>query len=144
MYKEVIRMQESWEKVLSMLIEGLGSLMFALLCIGMKYLITLLKNRIKNEKAKQLLDEIQQAVLDGIYFTEQTAVKELKENGKWNSTTQQEVLKQCADYVENVLSAEAIEFLSDNQDTIQQLITQKIEAKLGKLHAEIKEEESDD
>lgn len=134
-------MDAVWKQCFEIIVDVLGSVLMTLLCIGVRYVIGWVKNRSHSEALNSALEELEKVVLEGIYFTEQTAVRELKATGNWNLTTQQEVLKECQAYIETTLSKKATEFLTNNltADQLSDLITNKIESALGQLHAEVSE-----
>lgn len=134
-------MNAVWKQCFEIIVDVLGSVLMTLLCIGVRYVIGWVKNRSHSEALNSALEELEKVVLEGIYFTEQTAVRELKATGNWNLTTQQEVLKECQAYIETTLSKKATEFLTNNltADQLSDLITNKIESALGQLHSEVSE-----
>lgn len=130
-------MDTLWKQCVDILVDVLGTVLMTLLCIGVRYVIAWIKSRTHSETLNTALKELEDVVIEGIYFTEQTAVRELKATGNWNVTTQQEVLKECQAYIESTLSKKATNFLTNNltADQLSDLITNKIESALGRIHA---------
>ena len=82
----------------------------------------------KSEKIKLALQEFQTVLEDGIGYVEQTFVRLAKENGTWNTTSQQEALGACIDYIKGNLTQKAYELLTEDKEDIEDWITDKIES----------------
>ena len=82
-------MQAISEVVLNRLLDVLGAILLGLLCGVVRYSIAWIKGRVNNDKLQAALDELGSAVLDGVYFTEQTIVKTLKEENGWTAEAKQ-------------------------------------------------------
>lgn len=119
---------------LATLVSIAGTALATLACVGIGYLINWIKTKTESEKIKQMLDDLEATVTDGINFVEQTAVKEFKASGTWNSKTQEKVLQLCANYIEKNLAPQTLEFLTVDKDDLRDYLIEQIEAKLGKIH----------
>lgn len=62
---------------------GLGAMSSYAVYKGIQWL----KSKIKNDKAKQSLDQIEKIVTDVVQSTEQTFVKHLQDTGQWGSVS---------------------------------------------------------
>ena len=87
-----------------------------------------LSAKIKSEKIQLALQEFQTVLEDGIGYVEQTFVRLAKENGTWNTTSQQEALGACIDYIKGNLTQKAYELLTEDKEDIEDWITAKIES----------------
>lgn len=87
-----------------------------------------LSAKTKSEKIQLALQEFQTVLEDGIGYVEQTFVRLAKENGTWNTTSQQEALGACIDYIKGNLTQKAYELLTKDKEDIEDWITAKIEA----------------
>ena len=87
-----------------------------------------LSAKTKSEKIQRALQEFQTVLEDGIGYVEQTFVRLAKENGTWNTTSQQEALGACIDYIKGNLTQKAYELLTEDKEDIEDWITAKIES----------------
>lgn len=123
------------KQVVDVVLNLAGTVLATLVCVGTSYLISWLKSKCKSDKADQAWSDIEVAVTEGIYFTEQTLVKQLKESDKWDADAQKNVLEQCVSYVLEHLTDTASKYLPENEAELRKVITEKIESKLGELHS---------
>lgn len=119
----------------SVVIDIIGTVLAMLVCIGVSYLISWIKTKVRNEKTIAALSELEKAVIDGVHFTEQTLVRHYKESDSWDSDAMNEALEECGDFVMSNLTAPTISWLASDEYELRNLVTQKIEAKLGEMHS---------
>lgn len=128
-------MQTVSKQILDLLVELLSSVLVTLLCIGARHAISWLKAKANSTKINAALDELERAVIDGIYFAEQTLVREYKEHDGWTPEAQAEAKQACVDFVENLLTPAASSVIAQTEDELRRIIDEKIESKLGQIHA---------
>lgn len=89
-----------------------------------------LKSKVNNQKWANAIDDVTVQVSNSVDYLEQTLVKQLKEDGKWNTDTQKEVLNEAVTAVMNNLSADTLKYLQENVSDMTAYITQCIESKI--------------
>lgn len=123
------------KEILDFLVDIAGTVFVSLACVGLSYAVSWVKIKIKSDKLKDALSELEIAIVDGIYYVEQTLVKRFKASDEWDEIAQEEALNECYSYVCSSLS-DATKQLLSNEDEIKSMIIRKIESKLGMLHAD--------
>ena len=129
-------MHEVSKQVLDIVINLLGSLLLGLCCGVLRWALAWISSKVKSDKVQKLIAELEKAVMDGVFFTEQTVVKVFKENGSWNDEAKEEARQACMNYITSNLSLQSLESLQELFDTddLTDIVADKIESALGKLH----------
>lgn len=87
-----------------------------------------LKSKTENEKLKSAINDITQTVKTSVDYLEQTAVNQLKTDGKWNSDAQVEVLSTAVSEVISNLTSSTAEYVKTEQIDLDGLVTRYIES----------------
>ena len=87
-----------------------------------------LKSKTNNEILKGVIDDITQTVQTSVGMFEQTMVKQLKADGKWNAESQSMVLRAAVQETVSNLSSKTIKALNDEKSDVNELIIRYIES----------------
>lgn len=87
-----------------------------------------LKYKTQHQKLQSVIDDITVTVTSSVDMLEQTVVNQLKADGKWDSTSQAEVLQSAITEVVNGLSRTTYQILKSESTDIEALIKRYIEA----------------
>lgn len=87
-----------------------------------------LKSKTASEKLKSVIDDITITVKTSVEMLEQTTVKQLKADGKWNADTQAQVLQDAVTQVLNGLTTSTYNYLKEESDDLEGIVTRHIEA----------------
>lgn len=129
-------MDELITTVSSFLVDIAATILISIICLVIKELAIWIKGKIKNERCKTAVDELERTVIDGINFVEQTLVSYYKAKGTWNEEFKKFARDECLAYIERTLTEQTKQYLTeDTKTTLESLILGKIEAELGKLHS---------
>lgn len=129
-------METALNEVLITILQVIVMILVGLACNGVRYATRWLVNKIQSEKATAALNEIEKTVLDGIYYTEQTFVKQIKEEEIWDKDSMSEALMKCSEYVISNLSAECVKQIEASKEDLSRYVIEQIESKMGFLHAD--------
>lgn len=128
-------MNHATDIIFNAVIETLCAVVLGLSCGILKYAISWVRSRIKDEKLNKAIDDLGQIIEAGIFYAEQTVVKSYKENGGWTDEAKTEAKNACSAYVSENLTQETTKLLQDAFNTqLSQVISNQIEATLGKMH----------
>lgn len=118
-----------WSEVISAIlgiaITALGTVVTTVL---LPVLCDWLKSKTRSQKLQSVIDDITVTVQSSVDMLEQTIVKQLKEEGSWNSTSQSQVLESAVIEIMTNLSSQTFEFLKSESTNIESLIKRHIEA----------------
>ena len=84
-----------------------------------------------SELEKKYLDMLAETVTDCVVATSQTYVETLKKEGKFDAEAQKEAFNQTYKAVLNILSEDALDYLTEAVGDLDLYITQKIEAEVN-------------
>lgn len=87
-----------------------------------------LKSKTENEKIQAVISDLSATVETAVNYYEQTVVAGLKEDGEWNSDTQQEVLKDAVNTAMESLMDTTKKTISDNGISLQDVVTRYVES----------------
>lgn len=87
-----------------------------------------LKYKTQHQKLQSVIDDITVTVTSSVDMLEQTVVNQLKADGKWDSTSQAEVLQSAITEVVNGLSRTTYQILKSESTNIEDLVKRYIEA----------------
>ena len=92
-----------------------------------------LNSKIKDEKARDLLNQANEIVLNAVKVVFQTYVEALKEKGEFNKDAQAIALTRAKGIITSELTEELKNFITQNYGDLAAWITNSIEASIYKL-----------
>ncbi len=121
-----------WTNVLSQVFELLIYPVIGVAGIYLTYLISVkigeLKQKTTNDTSKKYLDMLDTTIQNAVLATTQTYVDSLKKQGKFDAEAQKVAFKQTYDAVMQVLTDEAIKYITTSVGDLETYVTNKIEA----------------
>ena len=120
-------------ELLDTLIQIIMAVISAALVVLIRYGITYLSTRTKDDKIQLALQELQTVLIDGVQYTEQTFVAPMKENGKWDCDAQKAALQKAAEYVVQNLTKSTKKLVASDKDDLQPWVEQKVESYIRSL-----------
>ena len=104
----------------------------AWLCAFVNIKINEIKNRTADTTQKKYLDMLNNTIVDCIEATNQTYVDALKKEGTFTKEAQQIAFMKTFNAVFEILTDDAVEYLTECIDDLEIYVTQKIEAEIKK------------
>ena len=92
-----------------------------------------LNSKIKDEKARNLLNKANEIVLNAVKVVFQTYVESLKNSGNFNADAQGIALNKAKQIIESELTEELKKFIKENYGDLSAWITNQIEASIYQL-----------
>ena len=120
-------------KISITLIQIIMAVISAALVVLIRYGITYLSTRTKDDKIQLALQELQTVLIDGVQYTEQTFVAPMKENGEWDCDAQKAALQKAAEYVVQNLTKSTKKLVASDKDDLQTWVEQKVESYIRSL-----------
>lgn len=120
-------------ELLNTLIQIIMAVISAALVVLIRYGITYLSTRTKDNKIQLALQELQTVLIDGVQYTEQTFVTPMKENGEWDCDAQKIALKKAAEYIVQNLTKSTKKLVAADKDDLQTWVEQKVESYIRSL-----------
>lgn len=117
--------EEITTKLITTIIGILGTIITTIL---LPYVVNCLKAKTNNETLKYVIDELNQTVVTGVDYIQQTFVEQLKKDGKFDSEKQKEALDKAVNVIWNDLSDRTVNFLKDNSIEIEKIIIKYVES----------------
>lgn len=117
--------EEITTKLITTIIGILGTIITTIL---LPYVVNCLKAKTNNETLKYVIDELNQTVVTGVDYIQQTFVEQLKKDGKFDSEKQKEALDKAVNVIWNDLSDRTVNFLKDNSIEIEKIIVKYVES----------------
>lgn len=111
--------------VISLVVTVLGAIITTVL---LPAAASWLKSKTASEKLKSVIDDITITVKTSVEMLEQTTVKQLKADGKWNADAQAQVLQDAVTQVLNGLTTSTYNYLKEESDDLEGIVTRHIEA----------------
>lgn len=111
--------------VISLVVTVLGAIITTVL---LPAAASWLKSKTASEKLKSVIDDITITVKTSVEMLEQTTVKQLKADGKWNADAQAHVLQDAVTQVINGLTTSTYNYLKEESDDLEGIVTRHIEA----------------
>lgn len=96
-------------------------------------LTTYLNNKIKDEKAKEILNKVTEIITNAVRTVFQTYVEALKKEGRFTKESQVIALNKAKDIVLNELTTDIKEFITNNYGNLETYVTNQIEATINLL-----------
>lgn len=107
-----------------------------------KVIVPEISRRIKasteSELLKSAMDEMQKTAESVVGYLEQTTVKQLKADGKWNTESQQDVICDAIEMMISDLSIRTTDFVEENGADIRDIVERYLESAIAKSHTEVK------
>lgn len=116
---------EILSSVISLVVTVLGAIITTVL---LPAAASWLKSKTASEKLKSVIDDITITVKTSVEMLEQTTVKQLKADGKWNADAQAQVLQDAVTQVLNGLTSSTYNYLKKESDDLEGIVTRHIEA----------------
>ena len=117
--------EEITTKLITTIIGILGTIITTIL---LPYVVNCLKAKTNNETLKYVIDELNQTVVTGVDYIQQTFVEQLKKDGKFDSEKQKEALDKAVNVIWNDLSDRTVNLLKDNSIEIEKIIVKYVES----------------
>lgn len=121
-----------WMLVLEQVFELIVYPVLSIAGIYLTYLIGVkikeLKQKTDDETAKKYLDMLNDTISNAVLATTQTYVDSLKKQGKFDAEAQKEAFKRTYDAVMQVLTDDAVKYITTAVGDLKTYITNKIEA----------------
>lgn len=114
-----------WKDLLIYVIQTLCGLVIT---VGIPFLFTLLRKKIKDEKLARLLSRVENIVKQTVILINQTYVDALKEEGLFDKEAQKAAFEMCKEKVLAMLNDEAIVALAETFGDYEEWIRTLIEA----------------
>lgn len=124
----------NWMTVLEQVFELVIYPVLSIAGVYLTYLISVkiqeTKQKTKDETAKKYLDMLDVTIQNAVLATTQTYVESLKSQGKFDAEAQKAAFKQTYDAVMDVLTADAVKYISTFIDDIETYVTNRIETEV--------------
>lgn len=115
----------NWEDLLTYIIQTLCGLAIT---VGIPFLFTLLRKKIKDEKLARLISRVENIVSKTVILVNQTYVDALKEEGLFDKEAQKAAFEMCKEKVLAMLNDEAIVAIAETFGDYEEWIRTLIEA----------------
>lgn len=86
---------------------------------------------IKDEKLQKILSGAKDIVFDGVKYTYQTYVEEIKGTNVWDKEAQAAAMKKTVDYVKGTLTPQAKDYIVANYGDLEAWIKQQAEVQIN-------------
>lgn len=120
-------MSETGTQVLIAIISAAVPTLVGFLCVWLKSLYDNNKNKIKNEKVREVLGQVTDMVTSAVVTTTSTYVKELKAAGSFTAEAQEEAFRRTHDAVMAQLTTDAADILRETYGDLETFLRNKIE-----------------
>ena len=97
------------------------------------YITYLIKKHIKNEEAREMVEEFHEIVRDNVLETYQTFVEELKDKNEFSKDAQKCALIKSRDHIIENLTQDMKDWITKNKGNIESFVESQIEAQIGAL-----------
>lgn len=124
----------NWMFVLEKFFELIVFPVMSIAGIYLTYLISIkikeTKQKTENDIAAKYLDMLDDTIANAVLATTQTYVEALKKAGKFDLDAQKEAFKKTYNTVMNVLTDEAIKYITESIGDLETYVSNKIEAQV--------------
>lgn len=124
----------NWMFVLEKFFELIVFPVMSIAGIYLTYLISIkikeTKQKTENDVAAKYLDMLDDTIANAVLATTQTYVEALKKAGKFDLDAQKEAFKKTYNTVMNVLTDEAIKYITESIGDLETYVSNKIEAQV--------------
>lgn len=118
-----------WSKILTEIILAVVGLVISSLGAYATYWIN---TKIKSDKGKKLLGDALNIVSDGVNYTYQTYVDEIKGGSLWDKEAQQKAKEKAFTYIKTNLSEQVEKYIMENFNDVNEWINNQIEITIQK------------
>lgn len=118
-----------WSKILTEIILAVVGLVISSLGAYATYWIN---TKIKSDKGKKLLGDALNIVSDGVNYTYQTYVDEIKGGSLWDKEAQQKAKEKAFTYIKTNLSEQVEKYIMENFNDVNEWINNQIEIAIQK------------
>lgn len=115
----------NWKDLLIYVIQTLCGLVIS---VGIPYLFTLLRKKVKDEKIARIISRVENIVRKTVTLINQTYVDALKEAGKFDKEAQKAAFDMCKERVLAMLNEESIKAIAETFGDFDEWIRTLIEA----------------
>lgn len=91
------------------------------------FLTKWLSTKIKNEKARNALEEAAEVVMQGVVYVRQTYVEGIKGTTLWDKEAMNNASQKAKDYIKENLSKEAINYINSQGKNLEKWIEEQVE-----------------
>ena len=102
--------------VVGVIVSGIGA-----------FVMAWIRSKIKNENVAKTLDDAYRIIHEGVTYVFQTYVEGLKGTDLWDDAAKQIAREKAFEYINKNLSKEMINFLEQNEKTLEEWIAEQIE-----------------
>jgi uncharacterized membrane protein YgaE (UPF0421/DUF939 family) len=102
--------------VVGVIVSGIGA-----------FVMAWIRSKIKNENVAKMLDDAYRIIHEGVTYVFQTYVEGLKGTDLWDDAAKQTAREKAFEYINKNLSKEVINFLEQNEKTLEEWIAEQIE-----------------
>ena len=95
------------------------------------FVIKFINSKIKNETIRNLMLGATQIVADGVKYTYQTFVEEIKGTNLWDKEAQEKAMQKSIAYVKGTMTKQAQDYITANYGDLEQWIRQQIEIQIN-------------
>lgn len=120
-------------EISQILLSGLGVILTGLSAWAVTKITSLIDSKIKDSKAKTILNDAVGVVERVVKETQQTYVDSLKNQNIFDKEAQTKALENAKEKIKIQLSKEAIDYINKNYSNFEEWLTTSIEAKLYDL-----------
>ena len=99
-----------------------------ILTVGIPCLFAIIRKKINNDAAKNIILDAEQFVVDSVRMVNQTFVDDLKEQGKFDIESQKIAFKMCYDNWMNMANEKMKEVIIRKVGNLEEWLTTKIES----------------
>lgn len=121
-------MSETGTQILIAIISAAVPILVGYLCVWLKSLYEDKKNKIKNEKVREVLGQVTDMITSAVVTTSSTYVKALKASGSFTAEAQEEAFKRTHDAVIAQLTTDAADIIRETYGDLETFLKNKIEA----------------
>lgn len=118
-------MEMTWKDLLIYIIQTLCGLVIT---VGIPYLFTLLRKKIKDEKLERIINRVENIVSKTVILVNQTYVDALKETDMFDKEAQKAAFEMCKEKVLAMLNDESIKAIAETFGDFDEWIRTLIEA----------------
>lgn len=118
----------NWESILNEIIAGIVGLIISVVGTYMTYFIS---TKIKDEKLRKIATSLNDIVRKAVLVVYQTYVEELKDNDEFGQEEQSKALFKALDMVNQEITPEVRNWLSETQADVNKYIMSLIEAQIA-------------
>ena len=130
-------MENMWENLVTQIVLWALGGIFSV--VG-GFIIRFINKKIKNDTIKNLLLGAVNIVSDGVKFTYQTYVEEIKGTTLWDKDAQERAMQKTVDYVKNTMTQQAKDYIIANYGDLEAWIRQQAEIQINNAKNKIKKE----